>query len=130
MTIASVIPEFRGAKWLPKAQPWMPADWDEHVLWATRALASGKANDGQQRLFFEWLMYLTGAVESYADLSFRPGAEGVRATDFAEGKRFIGLQVRKMFAEALTPATTGKPETPAKKPRAKRAAKPKATKKR
>lgn len=32
------------------------------------------------------------------DLSFRPGgAEGARESDFAEGKRFIGLQIAKLL---------------------------------
>lgn len=123
-TTQSVIPQQKSGRrrWLAKEQPWHPGDWDEDVLWATRAIETGKANEGQQKLFFEWLMYLTASVEAYADLSFRPGPEGVRATDFAEGKRFVGQQVRKMLADALTPPTTGAPVAPpAKKPRAKRA---------
>lgn len=32
------------------------------------------------------------------DLSFRPGgAEGERETSFAEGKRFVGLQIGKLL---------------------------------
>jgi len=121
MSIASVIPQSRPKRWLPKEQPWFPVDYDEQVIWAIRAFADGKANAGQQKTCWDWLMYLTGAVEQYADLSFRPGPEGVRATDFAEGKRFVGLQVRKMLADALTPPTTAEPVEPkAKKPRAKR----------
>lgn len=92
--------------WLPKAQPWEPGDYDEEVVYAVRAFFKGDALPHQQLVVRDWLMYLTGASEGFADLSFRPGADGgQRATDFAEGKRFVGLQVRKM----LHPATTPKP---------------------
>ena len=120
---ASVIPPPpRKSLWRAKPQPWMPPDWDEDVLWAVRQLSQGKANTGQQQLAWDWLMYLTGASESFSDLSFRPGEDGRRATDFAEGKRFVGLQVRKMLATALTPTPEPYAEPEAKPPRRRRAA--------
>ena len=33
----------------------------------------------------------------YYGLSYRPGEDGRRDTDFAEGKRFVGAQVVKMM---------------------------------
>ena len=37
------------------------------------------------------------------DLSFRPGGEeGKRETDFAEGKRFVGLQIAKLLEVKIT----------------------------
>jgi hypothetical protein len=89
--------------WLPKKDPWLPPDYDEKVVYAVRALFKGNANDAQQRTAVEWLMYVTGASEEYADLSFRPGVDGQRSTDFAEGKRFVGLQIRKMLRPEVTP---------------------------
>jgi hypothetical protein len=89
--------------WRPKKEPWLPHDYDESTIMAVRAFASGVANDGQQKTVWDYFMYLTGASERFADLSFRPGADGQRATDFAEGKRFVGMQLRKLMAPELTP---------------------------
>lgn len=91
------------ASWKPKMLPWEPADVDERVVYAIRALRSGEAMEHQQILAWDWLMYLTGAGDGYADMSFRPGADGARATDFAEGKRFVGLQLMKMMRPEMTP---------------------------
>jgi len=89
--------------WRPKKEPWMPVDYDDDVIYAVRAVEKGIASPSQQKLFWDWIMYVTGAGEQFQDISFRPGADGVRATDFAEGRRFIGQQVRKMLRPELTP---------------------------
>lgn len=89
--------------WRPKKEPWLPPDHDESSIYAIRALATGTANDGQQKLAWNYLMYVTGASEEYADLSFRPGPTGERDTVFAEGKRFVGLMLRKLLRPELTP---------------------------
>lgn len=89
--------------WKPKKDPWNPADYDDDVVYAVRAMNLGQANEGQQKLAWSWLMYVTGAGDEYADLSFRPGATGERDTTFAEGKRFVGLQFRKMLHPSVTP---------------------------
>jgi hypothetical protein len=72
---------------------------DGRVVYAVRALYDGKATDSQQRLVWEWLMFVTGQD----DISFRPGLDGQRETDFAEGKRFVGQQLRKMLDPVMTP---------------------------
>lgn len=92
--------------WKPKQHPWHAADYDALVVYAIRALADGKASDSQQKLAWEWIMYLTGAGERWQDLSYRVGPEGARETDFAEGKRHVGLQIRKMLTPAVTPQAT------------------------
>jgi hypothetical protein len=89
--------------WRPKKDPWLPPDYDEQTVYAVRALVNGQANEGQQKLVWSWLMYVTGAGDEFADLSFRPGADGQRSTDMAEGKRFVGLAFRKMLHAAVTP---------------------------
>jgi len=90
--------------WLPKKNPWIPPDHDEHVVYAVRALAEGIASDSQQKLVWRYLMYVTGASEEFADLSYRPDSEGGRRdTDFAEGKRFVGLMIRKLLRGEFTP---------------------------
>lgn len=71
-----------------------PADYDRDTVYAIRALYEGKASDGQQRLAFRWIVEEAARVR---DLSYRPGPDGERATAFAEGRRFVGLQVLKML---------------------------------
>jgi hypothetical protein len=87
--------------WRPKKDPWLPPDHDEASIYAVRALANGTANDGQQKTAWAYLMYMTGASEEFADLSYRPASE--RDTAFAEGKRFVGLQIRKLLRPEFTP---------------------------
>lgn len=99
------------ATWRPKQQPWMPADYNDNVIWAVRAVQEGVASAGQQRLMWEWLMYLSGCVGA-GDLSYRPGEGGERDTAFAEGKRYVGLQVRKMLLPELTPAAIPREKQP------------------
>ena len=90
-------------KWLPKKEPHLPPDYDDMVILAVRAFAAGKANDGQQKLVWDYMMYVTTASEAFQDMSYRPGPTGDRATIFAEGKRFAGLMLRKLLHPALTP---------------------------
>ena len=72
--------------------PWHPAPYTEADTAAIKALIAGNANDGQQQRAINWIVYtLCGTY----DLSFRPGEDGERDTAFAEGKRFIGLQLVK-----------------------------------
>ncbi len=85
--------------WEQKPHPYLPASWDENIFMAFRAFAEGKANDGQQKLVWQYVQYLCG-VGAFQDLSWRPGGhEGERETSFAEGKRFVGLQLLKLLHE-------------------------------
>ncbi len=91
-------------KWMPKAEPHLPPDYDDMVIMAVRAFAVGKANEGQQKLAWDYLMYLTAASEEFQDLSYRPGgAKGRRSSDLAEGRRAVGIFYRKLLHPALTP---------------------------
>ena len=94
--------------WKPKLRAHDPADYDPEVVYALRAMHDGAALPHQQKLAWEWLMYVTAAGDGFADLSFRPGPDGQRETDFAEGKRFVGLQMRKMLHPSVTPKTPTK----------------------
>lgn len=91
-------------KWAPKKDPWMPASYDDDVVYAVSAFAKGKANEVQQRLAWEWLMHVSGTD----DISYRPGATGDRDTTFAEGKKFVGYQFRKMLHPATQPKSEKK----------------------
>jgi len=83
--------------WKPKPHPFEPSEWDEDILMAFRSFVAGKANDGQQALVWKYVQYLSGVGE-YQDLSWRPGGpDGERQTSFAEGKRFVGLQLLKLL---------------------------------
>jgi len=75
-------------------QPWEPPPADEQDVRAIKALAAGVASEGQQRIALAWI--INRAAGTY-DLSFRPGPEGSRLTDFAEGKRFVGLQLVRLI---------------------------------
>ena len=78
----------------PAQNPWEPHPLTKYDCYAVRALMEGKASEGQQRRIWELLFAMTGA----RDLEFRPGGEeGRRASDFASGKRFIGLQLAKII---------------------------------
>lgn len=97
------------AQWLPKTEPHKPPDHDDEVVAAVRAIYHGKANEAQQQTFWRYLMYVTGVSDEFNDLSYRPGGEdGRRATDLAEGKRFVGLMIRKLLRPEFTP----KPQSP------------------
>lgn len=116
MEVTQAVPELiapptSAQSWMPKKDPWAPPDLTDDVIWAIRAFSKGSAGEGQQRIVWNYLMYITGASDQFADLSFRPGAEGMRATDFAEGKRFVGLQLRKPLHPLLTPKAKTKDET-------------------
>lgn len=73
--------------------PWKPTPWDPADATAFQALARGECppNLQQRALQFIW------AVTGIRDVSFRPGGpEGERDSAFAEGKRFVGLQIAKL----------------------------------
>lgn len=75
--------------------PHRPAEYDEAVIMAVRAFADGKANDGQQITVWNWILHAVCQVDG---MSYRAGGiEGQRATDFAEGKRYVANQLRKML---------------------------------
>ena len=75
----------------PNAQPNAPVDADDDDIRACRALFAGVASESQQRRMVDWIV--NGAC-AYYDLSFRPGGDdGRRASDFMEGRRFVGAQL-------------------------------------
>lgn len=92
--------------WMPKAEPHFPpwGSQETDIVYAVRALSAGTANAYQQQLAWKYLMFVSGASEDFADLSYRPDDKGGRrATDFAEGKRFVGMMIRKLLRPEFTP---------------------------
>jgi hypothetical protein len=71
-------------------QPWEPFTLNEFELRAFKSLANCNASDGQQKIILDVLLNKFCCVY---DQSFRPGPDGHRATDFAEGKRYVGNRI-------------------------------------
>jgi hypothetical protein len=72
-----------------KNEPYLPAKWEPADIAAIQSLARGDASTDQQQRALDWIISAAGTY----DLSYRP--ESDRDTAFAEGKRFIGLQIVK-----------------------------------
>ena len=77
---------------LSRHSPLRPVDFDQGFAVIARAVYEGRATPIQQRRFFAWLMQVFSNVD---DLSMRVGGDGDRETAFAEGRRFVGLQIEK-----------------------------------
>lgn len=74
-----------------KNEAFIPPKWDDFDAGALKALARGDADAGQQQRALKWI--IESAAGTY-DLSFRPDPH---QTAFAEGRRFVGLQVVKLL---------------------------------
>lgn len=75
-------------------EPWGSFEPDPADLAAVKALVAGVANEGQQKAV---LALIINRLCGTYDLSFRPGGlAGVRASDFAEGKRYVGNQLVRL----------------------------------
>lgn len=69
-----------------------PADYGPLQAASIQALAAGIATPHQQQAALAWI--IEAAANAY-DLSFTPDSD--RATAFAEGRRFVGLQIVKLL---------------------------------
>jgi hypothetical protein len=69
------------------APPWEPCEVSIDELSAIHALVVGEASKDQQFRFLEWFKRATAVNE----MEFRPSGE--RESNFAAGKRFVGIQV-------------------------------------
>lgn len=82
--------------------PWSPViDFEDADIFALQAIAAGNASSGQQ---VRALNFIRSKICEGKRLSFMPGGEdGRRATDFAEGKRFVEVQIQRILN--MRPAT-------------------------
>lgn len=71
--------------------PVVPPAYDDADVAAIQAVARGDATQGQQERALAWIVETL--CETYG-LSYRP--ESSHETAFAEGKRFVGLQIVKL----------------------------------
>ena len=75
--------------------PWTPVEFSKYDASAIQALARGEASDRQQQRALNWI--LNNLCELHG-LSYRPDeGGGDRGTAFAEGKRFVALQICKVI---------------------------------
>lgn len=78
--------------------PWKPAKWELADASALQALIGGAATKDQQMRALKWV--IESAAGTY-DMSYRPG-DTSRDTDFAEGRRSVGLQIVKLLKMNLS----------------------------
>ena len=72
----------------PALNPWEPYQLGKGDCLSLRNLQAGNASERQQKHIYELLLNLNGV----RDLELRPDE---RASTFASGKRFVGLQIVK-----------------------------------
>lgn len=78
----------------PRDPAWMPPAYDLADLDAVRTLGRGEADAATQKRALDWIVNV--AAGTY-DLSFRSDVDGGdRETAFAEGRRFVGMQIVKL----------------------------------
>ena len=78
----------------PRDFAWLPANYTSHDVTAIQAVAAGQANADQQKRALQWIMLMAAEIN---EISYRSDAHGGdRETAFAEGRRFVGLQVKKL----------------------------------
>jgi len=76
----------------PSTAPWYPVPYDVPVSAAIKALASGTANEGQQKRALDWIINV--ACGTY-DQPYRPDSD--RDTAFACGRQFVEQQIVKQI---------------------------------
>lgn len=85
--------------------PWKLPIVNDSEIFALQALERGTANAEQQKRAIACIELKICASHR---MSFYPGAEdGRRASDFAEGKRWVGVQLRRFLK--LRPEHKGQP---------------------
>lgn len=84
------------------------ADDPHPAIAAIKAMAEGNARADQQKTA---LAFIIDELAGTYDLSFRPDElGGERDTSFAEGRRYVGLTVRRIIMRPLPDLVGRKPE--------------------
>jgi hypothetical protein len=92
---------------LPAVEPWKPVEWEPADIAAIQALVRGDASPEQQRRAVD---YIINDIAGTYDMSYRPESE--RDSVFAEGKRYVGLQLVKAVNLNLARIRQAKSKTP------------------
>jgi len=80
--------------------------WPSPIVAALKAMGRGEARPDQQITAMNFI--IENLAGTY-DLSFRPDDKGgERDTAFAEGRKYVGLQLRRVIAQPFE-TLTGKP---------------------
>lgn len=80
----------------PDPKPWHPVPYKDADIYALQAVNNGVASAEQQKIAMRWIVHIAG---SYNDMPWYPGDEtGKRDTDFANGRRFVALQIVKLLS--------------------------------
>lgn len=75
-------------------RPWQMPRIEDADIFALQAVAGGTANTAQQQRAYAYVVRILCETDR---MTFWPGGEdGKRATDFAEGKRWVGIQLRRI----------------------------------
>lgn len=72
----------------------IPPKYEAADATAIQQLERGEASPEMQKRALKWI--INEVCRTY-DQSYRPGLEGARETDFAEGKRYVGLHIVTML---------------------------------
>lgn len=93
----------------------LPPEYEVADVSALQALGRGEASPDQQKRALKWL--IEKAAATY-DQCYRPGSEdGRRDTDFAEGRRFVGLQAVKLLRVNIAALKRTEPRADPHEPR-------------
>ena len=92
---------------VPDPAPWKPTPWEPADVAAIQALVRGDATADQQQRAIDYI--INGIAGTY-DLSYRPDSD--RDTAFAEGKRWVGLQIVTKLKINLAAIRQAKGKTP------------------
>lgn len=75
-----------------KAKPYFHAPYDVADAAAIQAVTEGRGTEDQQKRAMKWIVDVASATYG---LSFIPQEQD--STAFAEGRRFVGLQIIKLY---------------------------------
>lgn len=102
------------ARVLAENAAWLPPPFALADASAIQAVAKGTADPEQQR---RAMRYIVETLAGTYDPSYRPGGEeGRRETDFAEGRRFVGLRVVALTRADLAKLRRTNPDSDAVEP--------------
>jgi hypothetical protein len=76
---------------MAKTPPYFDVDYAAADVSAVQAWAAGTATPDQQKRAYEWVMFHGARVR---EVTFQP--DNAHATAFAEGRRFVGLQIARL----------------------------------